>query len=128
MIHKNLHRDATCTEKTTAPEDLNKYSEEFTKRIKLILKIVKEDQSKDMQEGILLKGLKELLDSNTKSILSQTKQMNETWVTMKTALKTEETGETATVPQTTANKITKLTKPAKVPSWTKNMSLETYMN
>ena len=76
LIRKNLHRDVTCTEKAMPPEDLNKYWEDFTKRIKSILKIVKEDQHKDIQGGILPKGLKELLDSNTKSILSKTKQMN----------------------------------------------------
>ena len=45
---------------------------------------------------------------------------------MTTSPKTEEISETAFTPQTTANRITKLTKPAKVPSWTKNMLLETY--
>lgn len=51
--------------------------------------------------------------------------MNDTWVTMKTSPKTEETSEATSTPQTAANRITKLTKPAKVPSWTKNISLET---
>lgn len=43
-----------------------------------------------MQEGILLEGLKELLDSNAKNILSQTKQMNETWATMASLPKVED--------------------------------------
>ena len=94
LIHKNFHRDVTCTEKATVSENLNKQWEDFTKRIDPILKIVKEDQHKDIQGEILPKGLKELLDSNTKSILLQTKQMNETWVTINTSPKVLETNET----------------------------------
>ena len=37
-----------------------------------------------------MKGLKELLESNTKNILSQTKQMNEKWATMASPPKTED--------------------------------------
>ena len=99
-----------------APEDLNKYWEEYTKRIKPVLKIIKEDLRNDMQEGILLKGLKELLDSNTKNILSQTIQMNKKWVTIATLPKVEETTGIASTPQNMASKVTKLTKPAKVHS------------
>ena len=90
LIHKNLHRDATCTEKQAAPDDLNKYWEEYTKRIKPVLKIIKEDLRKDMHDRILRKGLKELLESNTKNILSQTKQMNEKWASMMTIAKNRE--------------------------------------
>ena len=90
LIHKNLHRDATCTEKQETREALIKYQDEFTKRVKPALKALKEDQKKDMQEGILLEGLKELLDSNAKNILSQTKQMNETWATMASLPKVED--------------------------------------
>ena len=41
LIHKNLHRDATCTEKQEAPDALIKYWDEYTKRIKPILKALK---------------------------------------------------------------------------------------
>ena len=55
MIHKNLHRNATCTEKQETPDALNKYWDEYTKRIKPILKALKEDLKGDMPEGVSLK-------------------------------------------------------------------------
>ena len=82
-----------------------------------------------MQEGILLKGLKELQESNTQKILSMTKPMNDKWENMATQTKEEVKNTTdvnATATSATTTRFTKLTKPAKVPSWTKDMSLETY--
>ena len=38
------------------------------RRGKPVLKAVKEDIKKDLQEGIFLKGLKELTEANTKAI------------------------------------------------------------
>ena len=52
--------------------------------------------------------------------------MNDKWVTMSTSPKAEESTETTSTPKTTAGRVAKLTKLAKVPSWTKDMSLETY--
>ena len=49
LIHKNLHRDATCTEKQESLDVLQKYQEEYTKRVKPILKVLKEYYKKDMQ-------------------------------------------------------------------------------
>ena len=43
LLHKNLHRNATCTEKQESLEVLNKNLEEYAKRIKLDLKALKED-------------------------------------------------------------------------------------
>ena len=63
-----MHRDATCTREPESLDVLSKYWDEFTKQIKPILRILKEDYWKEVQEGILLKGLKELVDSNTKNI------------------------------------------------------------
>ena len=68
LIHKQLHRDATCAEEQETPENLIKYWDNYKKRIKPVLKAVKEDIKKDQQEGILLKGLKELTEANTKAI------------------------------------------------------------
>ena len=34
LIHENLHRDATCTEKLETPENLIKYWDEYTKTVK----------------------------------------------------------------------------------------------
>ena len=62
LIHKTLHRDATCTREPESLDVLSKHWDEFTKRINQILRIVKEDYRKEVQEGILLKRLKELVD------------------------------------------------------------------
>ena len=58
------------------------------------MKALKEDYNKVMQEGVLLKGLTKLLESNTQNIISQTKQMNEKWATMMNPPKTEESSTT----------------------------------
>ena len=77
LLHKELHREAMCTREQEVPNVQNKNWEEYTRRIKPILKGLKEDFKKDIQEGILLDGLTKLLNSNTENILSQTKHMNE---------------------------------------------------
>ena len=48
LIHKELHRDATCTRDQEVPNVLNKNWEEYTRRIKPILKALKEDFKKDI--------------------------------------------------------------------------------
>ena len=68
LIHKNLHRDATCTKEKETPENLMQFWDKQKKRIKPVLKAVKEDIKKELQEGILLKGLKDLTEANTKAI------------------------------------------------------------
>ena len=82
---------------------------------------MKEDIKKDLQEGILLKGLKELTEANTKAIDKNTSKLfatlKEETVTTNPNYPTVEAGVT---------RVTKLTKPAKVPSWMEDMSLETY--
>ena len=87
---------------------------------------LKEDFKKEIQEGILLDGLTKLLESNTENILAQTKQMNDKWALMMNATKSEATSNPVAT-EARVNKVTKLTIPAKVPSWTKDMSLETYI-
>ena len=62
LIHKNLHRDATCTREPEALDVLSKHWEEYTKRIKPILRILKKEYKKDILEGQLLKGLRDLID------------------------------------------------------------------
>ena len=98
-----------------------KYWDEYKKRIKPVLKALKEDIKKDLQEGILLKGLKDLIESNTIAI-------NSNMSTLMTTLKKETVYSDPNNPTTEAGatKLTKLTKLAKVPSWMKDMSLETY--
>ena len=65
-----------------------------------------------MEQGVLLQGLKELVTSITegnKSLLNVKKREHSPSMT------------------SSSPRPAKLTKPAKVPSWTKDMSLETYV-
>ena len=87
-------------------------------KIKTIVKMAKAELSKEQEESLLLDGLKKLVvqiaDKNTGNI-------GKVVDALKTR-KEEFLGETA--PTTRA---ARLTKPAKVPSWTKDLSLETYI-
>ena len=64
-----------------------------------------------MEQGVLLEGLKELVTTITES--------------NKSLLNLKKTESTTTSPS--SQKPAELTKPTKVPSWTKDMSLETYV-
>ena len=75
---------------------------------------MKEEFKKDMEQGILLQGLKDLINSNTESMA---KLIN----SKKSEVTPSPSNDAGTV------RVSKLTKPAKVPSWTKDMSLETYV-
>ena len=62
-MHKEMHRDAACKGQPEVPDVLNKNWEEYTKRIKPVLKQLQEDFKKDIQEGVLLEGLRYLMNS-----------------------------------------------------------------
>ena len=85
----------------------------YTQRVKPILKMMKEETKKEMEQGVLLQGLRELIDSNTENIKSLFQNVRK-----------REHSPSSNSP---SPKPAKLTKPAKVPSWTKDMSLETYV-
>jgi len=130
LIHKPLHRDATCTNEPESMQVLNKHWDEFTKRVKPILRMIKEEDKKELQEGILLKGLKELVESNNMNMSTGLKELVESNnVNMDKLVKSlvkEEDGSDTTRPRT-ETRVARVTKPAKVPSWMKKMSLETYV-
>ena len=81
--------------------------------IKPILKILKKEYKKDIEQGVLLDGLTKLINSNTQNMTSLVNSMKDSFNKDPVTSETEHTG----------NKVTKLTKPAKVPSWTKDMLL-----
>ena len=114
LLHKDyiLHRDAACTRGMEGPNTLRENWTAYSQRVKPILKKLKEDQRKEMEQGVLLQGLKELVTSITegnKSLLNVKKR------------------EHSPIMTSSSPRPAKLTKPAKVPSWTKDMSLETYV-
>ena len=115
LLHKDhvLHRDATCTQGMEVPNILRENWKAYTQRVKPILKMMKEETKKEMEQGVLLQGLRELIDSNTENIKSLFQNV-----------KKREHSPSSDSP---SPRPAKLTKPAKVPSWTKDMSLETYV-
>ena len=107
MLHKDyvLHRDAACTREIEVPNILSENWKEFNKRVKPILKIIKDEMKKDIGQGILLQGLKDLINSNTESMA---KLIN--YNTKKR--EASPSNDSSSPPSRSA----KLTKPAKVPS------------
>ena len=72
-----LHRDATCTQGMEVPNILRENWKAYSQRVKPILKMMKEDQRKEMEQGVLLQGLKELVTTITernKSLLNVKKE------------------------------------------------------
>ena len=92
---------------------------EYRKRVKPILKVLKEDFKKEVEQGILLDGLTKLINSNKENMT--------TLVTLfKDSIKKDGASSISSTVDAGVGRVSKLTKPAKVPSWTKDMSLETY--
>ena len=94
------------------PNILRENWKEFNKRVKPILKIMKEELKKDLEQGILLQGLTDLINSNTESI---TKLINST-TSLITTKKSEASASSTPSNDAGTVKMTKLTKPTKVPS------------
>ena len=79
LLHKDhvLHHDATCTRGMEVPNILRENWKAYTQRVKPILKMMKEDQRKEMEQGVLLQGFKELVTTITegnKSLLNVKKR------------------------------------------------------
>ena len=70
LLHKDyvLHRDAACAQEREVPNILRENWREYNTRMKPILKTMKEDFKKEVEQGVLLQGLTDLINSNTESI------------------------------------------------------------
>ena len=70
LLHKDhvLHRDAACTREMEVPNILRENWKAFNTRMKPILKSLKEEMKKDMEQVVLLQGLRKMIDSNTENI------------------------------------------------------------
>ena len=64
LLYKELHQEAACTKEQELPNILKENWKEYRKRVKPILKILKEEFKKDIEQGILLDGLTKLINSN----------------------------------------------------------------
>ena len=74
-----LHRDATCTRGEEIPKILQENWKAYTQRVKPIIKMIREEAVKEAgqekEQGILLQGLKELINSNAEMMASNTETM-----------------------------------------------------
>ena len=108
-----------------------KYSEEKLERIKekgqAYLEGFEGEFKKDVEQGILFDGLTKLNNSNTENI-TKFINLNTVNITLMITTKKSEASSTPVSTDACTKRVSKLTKPAKVPSWTKDMFLETYTN
>ena len=119
-MHKELHRASACQQEQEAPNILIKNWAEYRKRIKPILSELKEAKCKDVEQGVLLEGLTKLIDSNKESMTTLVTSLKDSFK------KETPTDAGVTSATETGTRVTKLTKPVKVPTWSKSMSLEMF--
>ena len=69
-----LHRDATCTRGAEVPNILKENWKVYTQRVKPLIRMLRDEAIKEAvqekEQGVLLQGLRELIDSNTENIKS----------------------------------------------------------
>ena len=82
-------------------------------KLKPILKEIKEERAKEKEQNVYLDGIREILNT-----------LNMNW---DLPTDTKEKKSTPMEVSTVNNKPRLLTKPAKVPVWTKDITLETYI-
>ena len=90
---------------------LKKNWEEYKKRVKPILKILKEEFKKDIEQGVLLDGLTKLINSNTENMTSLVTSFKDSF-----KKETVSSGSSSSTTEAGVSRVSKLTKPAKVPS------------
>ena len=72
LLHKDhvLHRDAACTREIEVSNILRENWKAFNTRMKPILKLLKEEMKKEIEQGVLLQGLERLIASNSETMKS----------------------------------------------------------
>ena len=50
LLHREIHREAACTQKQELPNILKENWKEYKKRIKPILRVLKEEFNKDIEQ------------------------------------------------------------------------------
>ena len=111
-----LHQqpDEECTrEVDEGPDVINKNWSLLKKRLKPILKEIKEERAEEKKQSVYLDGIERIVN---------TLKMN--W---DPSGDTKEKKSNPTEVSTVNNKPKLLTKPAKVPVWTKDLTLDTYI-
>ena len=117
-----LHKGGPCTRSEKEPsEKILEIWEEFRKRTKAVVTIVKAESYREERDGALLDGLKKVLVH-----LSSQSTENMEGLTNAFRATTTELVDSLTRKAGDVSRSTKLTKPAKVPNWTKDLTLEIY--
>ena len=90
LLHKDyvLHRDAAFAQEREVPNILRENWKEYNTRMKPILKTMKEDFKKEVEQGVLLPGLTDLINSNTERI---SKLINSNTLALTSVLATKKT-------------------------------------
>ena len=117
VLHKELHRKAACTQEQELPNILNKNWTEYKKRVKPIIKTLKETFCKEQEQGVLLDGLERLITRISCQNVSN--MYTENMMTLVTSLKDffkKDESSTAAPVAVAAGRMARLTKPAMVPS------------
>ena len=108
-----LHKGACTRTEKESPDVILKIWNEYRLRVKTVVRMAKSEQGKEYEESLLLDRLRKLMvqinEQNTGNIGKV--------VDVLIAKKDEPTDTRAA----------RVTKPAKVPSWSKDLSLETYV-
>ena len=130
VLNMKLHRETACTREQELPNILNENWREYRKRVKPILKNLKEVFRKEAEQGVLLDGLERLITKisgqNVDNMKKYTENMTMLVTSFKDSFKKDEASSATNAGVAAGGRVSISTKPAKVPSWTKDMSLETY--
>ena len=129
-----LHRDGPCKrQERELPDVVINIWSEFKRRYKPILVTLKAEFRKEVEHSILLDGLQSLITQIYGQNVDKMNQYPENMMTLVTSIKdTFKTDDALsstpsfTAGVTTRGRITKLTKPVKILSWSKDMSLEIF--
>ena len=78
LLHKDhvLHRDPAGTQGMEVPNILRENWKAYTQRVKPILKMMKEEMKKEMEQRLLLQEFERLIASNKESIKSLFQNVN----------------------------------------------------
>ena len=108
-----LHRGGPCTRSEKEPPGvILKIWSDFRKKIKSVVTMVKADWKKETEDSLLLEGLK-------RAMVQISGQNTENMNVLVESLKAKKDDFVRPA---------RVTKPAKVPTWTKDITLETYIN
>ena len=113
LLYHDSTKDCTRSVEETA-EVVAKNWQDLKKPLKPLLKQIKEERQKEEEQTVFIDGIEYLINQVMMAKDSSTK-------------KEVKANNPPSVSSPSAARVTKLTKPAKVPTWTKDLTLEVYV-